>query len=213
MEKMTNVIIERVEVGKSGESKWGKWQAYGIYFVGLEQRFDFFGKGNIVPFDGMTVNLVEYTVEQNGQYTNYKIKNLVPAKLTDSGATGPQAAPAVVTKVPILKVDPGKLLTMCTAYAKDIMVRLLVVNGDYQKDSFFDIIDLVAKGGRQLAEQISKPEEVKPEAEPVAAVPEPKPDVAVPEAKPVVAAELVAVAPAAVVAPVVSAPKNDYVPF
>ena len=199
MEKLTNVIVERVEVGKSGTSKYGPWQAYSIYFVGLEQKFDYFERNKIIPFEGMTCNMVQYEVVQSGEYTNYRVKNLVPAKLTDSGAVAPQAAPATVAKIPVLKANSDKLLTMCTSYAKDIMVRLLVVNGDYQKDSFFDIIDLVAKGGRQLADQISKPEEVKPEAEPVAAVPEAKPDVAVPEAKPVVAA--------------VAAPKNDYVPF
>ena len=208
MEKLTNVIVERVEVGKSGTSKYGPWQAYSIYFVGLEQKFDYFERNKIIPFEGMTCNMVQYEVVQSGEYTNYRVKNLVPAKLTDSGAVAPQAAPAVIAKAPITMVNAGrdKLLTMCVSYAKDIMVRLLVVNGDYQKDSFFDIIDLVAKGGRQLAEQISKPEEAEPEAKPAAVVPEPKPDVAVSETKPVVVAPTVA----ALAAPVV---ENDHVPF
>lgn len=170
MEKMNNVIIDRAERGKSGEESWGKWQAWSVWFVGLQPKFDYFERDNVVPFPGMQVDLVEYTVEQAGQYTNYKLKKLVPVQLA-----GPHVLPDPPVQVPMsgvvniskpdLKPSPlapvvtayerEKRLTMCTSYAKDLMVQILLTGG-YDGESFQGIIELVAKGGKLLAERLGE---------------------------------------------------------
>ena len=164
MESMRNVVISHAERGKSGQASWGSWQAWSIYFVGMESKFDYFERDGIIPFDGMQVELVGYEVRQDGRYTNYKIKKIVPAKLTDSGLEM-MPAPAGMGKAKAPRPSPvmpfpnrfeiDKRLTMCTSYAKDIMVQVLA-GGSYSTESFSDIIDLVAKGGRRLAEKLNE---------------------------------------------------------
>lgn len=159
MEKMTNVVISNAERGKSGQASWGSWQAWSVYFVGVEPKFDYFEKDNIVPFTGMSVELVEYEVKQDGQYTNYKIKKMVPAKLTGPNpATVPANTGTSKPMIPVAnRFEMDKRLTMCTSYAKDLMIQMLV-SGDssYRDAEFSTIIDLVAKGGRRLAEGLSE---------------------------------------------------------
>jgi hypothetical protein len=175
MEKMNNVIIDRVEKGKSGEAAWGKWQAWSIWFVGLQPKFDYFERDNVVPFPGMQVILAEYTMVQSGQYTNYKLKKLVPAQLAGPHVLPDPPVQAPLGEVNVLKPDlkPSsfapivtayemeKRLTMCTSYAKDLMVEVLH-DGSYREKSFKAIIELVAEGGKLLAKKLGEKLDVVP---------------------------------------------------
>lgn len=181
MEHMNNVVIDRAERGKSGEASWGTWQAWSIYFVGMEPKFDYFERDGVIPFPGMHVATAEYVVEQSGQYTNYKLKKMVPAKLTDATGGVVPVSPVMHMAKPIPLSPTGsgakdfeaaKRLTMCTSYAKDIMVQLLA-NSSYVNKSFSEIIDLVGKGGRRLAEKIGEITEIKPEKAVSVALPQP----------------------------------------
>lgn len=166
MEKLTNVIVQDVFKGKSGISKVGAWQAWSIYLEGYETKFSYFEKDGIIPFPGMQITFLEYTVEQRGEYTNYDIKKLVPVQLTAPGVLPevPQVSPtsnlavrpsSAKPSMPdrLSSVEKNKRVTMCTSYAKDIMVQM-IANGGYPTESLSAVLDLVAKGGKRLAEKI-----------------------------------------------------------
>lgn len=171
MEKLVNVVVRDADMGKSGVSKYGPWQAWNVYLLGYEEKFGYFEKDNIVPFVGMEIALLEYAVEQNGDYTNYTIKKLVPAQLTAPGTSPASDTKSVSAKPrvkpthnPIAKpaisgglgsAEKSKRVTMCTSYAKDIMVAMLGAGGFRYKDAGFgSIVDAVAKAGLMLAEKI-----------------------------------------------------------
>jgi hypothetical protein len=172
MEKLTNVVVESGTMGKSGVSQYGPWQAWTVYLQGSEVKFSYFERDNIVPFAGMQVALLEYEVEQKGEYTNYTIKKLVPVQLGDPASVPkiPQVLPMsnlVVRPNPVVRsslpkpgvssglsaAEKNKRFTMCTAYAKDIMVELIRTDGcdsPYRHAKLSKIIGAVIKARNAL---------------------------------------------------------------
>ena len=77
MPELTNLEIEKVFKGKSGESQYGPWQLYNIMFKGGQKRFGYMQSGpKPIPQPGMTVTYLRFDIEQSGQYTNNKIKEI-----------------------------------------------------------------------------------------------------------------------------------------
>jgi hypothetical protein len=166
MEKLTNVVVESSTMGKSGVSQYGPWQAWTIYLQGSEVRFSYFERDNIVPFAGMQITLLEYEVEQKGEYTNYTIKKLVPVQLGDPASVPkvpqvlPMSNPVVRSSLAKPSVSSGlsaaeknKRFTMCTAYAKDIIVELIRTDGcnsPYRHAKLGEIIGALVKARNVL---------------------------------------------------------------
>lgn len=172
MESLNNVTISKAYKGKSGVSKFGPWQAWSIYLVDCEAKFDYFEKGGIVPCDGMVVNTFEYEIKQNGEYTNYNIKKLVPRDMPVStrSADGALPVPGHIPAQQVVSIGSGaeesKRLLMCTSYVKDIMVELLKKEtSKVDMNSLGVLIDEVAKGGLRLVEKLTVLPPEKREAE------------------------------------------------
>lgn len=165
MEKLTNVVVRDAYEGKRGVSKFGPWQAWNVYLQGYEEKFGYFEKDNIVPFAGMEIALLEYEVEQNGEYTNYTIKKMVPTQLVVSGALPVPGSKPVSTSKPAVKsgisgglpsVNESKPVLMCTSYVKDIMVELIQVDDNlYRHAKISVIVDAIARGGKRLAKLLT----------------------------------------------------------
>ena len=173
MEQLKNVTISKAYKGKAGVNKFGPWQAWSVYLLNCEAKFDYFEKGGIVPCDGMVIDVLEYEIKQNGEYTNYDIKRLVPR---NTGQAIPSAVPTVnVGSVrgslgPVGPVGPvaskqeeNKRLLMCTSYVKDIMVEL-IKKGD-SLNSLDMLVEAVASGGLKLVEKLTVLPPEKREAE------------------------------------------------
>uniref|UniRef100_A0A6H2A0G4 Uncharacterized protein n=1 Tax=viral metagenome TaxID=1070528 RepID=A0A6H2A0G4_9ZZZZ len=78
MEKVTNKTIKKVFKGKSGEGKYGPWQAYDVYFEGSENKYTYFGGENKPePVVGQKISYLEFDTKQDGKYTNRTIRKLV----------------------------------------------------------------------------------------------------------------------------------------
>ena len=183
MEKLQNVVVRDVKMGKNGVNKHGPWQAWGIYLERCEVKFDYFEKGGIVPFAGMQIELLEYVVEQNGEYTNYQVKKLVPATLAGDSqlpvaakASGLAAFAVRPEKSGISgglsAAEKNKRFTMCTAYAKDIMIEL-IGNPDnpYYNANLSVIIGAVVKARNILLDEAGEVAKKAPVAPP-AIIPE-----------------------------------------
>ena len=173
MEQLKNVTISKAYKGKAGVNKFGPWQAWSVYIVGVEPKFDYFEKGGIIPYDGMVLDMLEYEIKQNGEYTNYDIKRLVPR---DTGRAIPAAIPTVgagpvqgsLSPVgPVVsKQEENKRLLMCTSYVKDLMVELVKKEtSNVDMNSLGVLIDEVASGGLRLVEKLTVLPPEKREAE------------------------------------------------
>lgn len=197
MEQLKNVTISKAYKGKSGVSKFGPWQAWSVYIVDCEAKFDYFEKGGIVPCDGMTVDVLEYEIKQNGEYTNYDIKKLVPRDMPVSTrpAAGALPVPGHMPAQRAVSVGSGaeesKRLLMCTSYVKDIIVELLKKQKlEIDMDFLNTLVNAVAAGGIQMASRLTKSEKKeaggakKEVPSPVSPVPPVEPSGTVAPAKP-----------------------------
>lgn len=170
MEKLQSVIVRDAVMGKSGTSSYGPWQAWSVYLEGYEVKFSYFEKDGIIPFPGMQIALLEYTVEQSGEYTNYNVKKLVPVQLGESGKFPVLGSkPVGLGKLPVrggvVKSDisdglpsasESKSVLMCASYVKDIMVELIQINDSpYRSAKMSEIVDVVARGGKRLAKLLT----------------------------------------------------------
>jgi len=166
-EILTNIEISKVYKGKSGESEYGPWQAYNFYVKGYDHKFGYFQKkGGIVPVQGMKILVLEYEINQRGEYTNYDVKRIELLKDTSQlGQKPPQAA-----SEPRGSTQRDSSLTMYISYAKDLMVALMSVSNfgafptHFQDYSFEDMCNDVVKRGMAMQDMAmesvceSKPE-------------------------------------------------------
>jgi hypothetical protein len=77
----TNKVVSKVSTVKTGESEFGKWTLFNIFFEGSDKKFGYLGNDKRpVPFVGMKVPYLEYDIEKKEkdgkEYTNYNIKEL-----------------------------------------------------------------------------------------------------------------------------------------
>lgn len=180
MEKLQNVVVRDVKMGKNGVNKRGPWQAWGIYLERCEVKFDYFEKGGIVPFAGMQIELLEYVVEQNGEYTNYQVKKLVPATLAGDSQLPVAAKAGGLAALParpeqsgvsggLSAAEKNKRFTMCTAYAKDIMVELIrtdACDSPYRHANLSAIMGAVVKARNILLDEAGEVAKKAPAAPP-----------------------------------------------
>lgn len=98
MTALANVTISKVWRGKSGEGKYGPWQAYNFKVEGHEDKFGYFQSGSKpVPQEGMLLEVLQYETRQNGQYTNHDVKLMQVAQGQNTAPT-PQTRPAQAVK-------------------------------------------------------------------------------------------------------------------
>ena len=70
MPQITNKTIGKVYKGSEGTNEHGPWTLYNIYLEGGELKYTYFQSGSKpVPEPGMKIALMEYTSEQNGEFT------------------------------------------------------------------------------------------------------------------------------------------------
>lgn len=98
MTALANVTISKVWQGKSGEGKYGPWQAYNFKVEGHDEKFGYFQSGSKpVPQEGMLLEVLQYETKQNGQYTNHDVK-LMQVAQGQNTAPAPQTRPAQAVK-------------------------------------------------------------------------------------------------------------------
>ena len=134
MPTLTNVIVNKVYEGASGEGQYGPWQAYNFYVKGDDRKFSCFDS-KLIPKEGMAIAALEFEEKQSqGKdekwYTNNNVKTVI---LPDEAQpqTTPQTAlePRDTTISVSSKRDTS--LTMYISYAKDIVVAKIQA-GDEQ---------------------------------------------------------------------------------
>lgn len=145
-DQLTDFRITKAYEGKSGEGKYGPWTIYNFYTDKTEkERFSYFGgKGKIIPMDGMEIAYMEYETKQDGDYTNYDVKKLVPKedKIT------PEAIPnAKEDQGPIPQTPINKSVSMYDAYMKDIAVAIITVGGNLETADLDSIAKRIGRAG------------------------------------------------------------------
>ncbi|GAG79680.1 unnamed protein product, partial [marine sediment metagenome] len=82
MEHLLNCKIIKIYKGPDGESEYGHWQVYNLYFdKGDKKKFGYMQSGKKpILVEGMQIKHVEYElekIEKDGKtYENYKIKKM-----------------------------------------------------------------------------------------------------------------------------------------
>ena len=135
MPTLTNVIVNKVYKGASGEGQYGPWQAYNFYVKGDDRKFSCFDS-KLVPVEGMAIAALEFEEKQSqGKdekwYTNNNVKTVMfpdEAQQVNNNAnqTAPEAQGSTISST---KRDSS--LTMYISYAKDIVVAKIQA-GDEQ---------------------------------------------------------------------------------
>jgi len=133
MPTLTNVIVNKVYKGASGEGQYGPWQAYNFYVKGDDRKFSCFDS-KLVPVEGMAIAALEFEEKQSqGKdekwYTNNNVKTVMLPD-TQAPQTTPQTAPEA-TGSTISHTKRDSSLTMYISYAKDIVVAKIQA-GDEQ---------------------------------------------------------------------------------
>lgn len=147
MEHIVDCKITKVYEGPNGEGEWGKWQVYNLYLdKGPKEKFGWMQSGKkLIPKEGMQLKHVGYEIEEDGQYTNYKIKEM---ELTEGKST-PKAIPNTkedMGAIPNIKND--REVSFYVAYAKDIAIAMLTNGGDLI--NLEAVCSQVAKAGVKL---------------------------------------------------------------
>jgi len=132
MPTLTNVIVNKVYEGKSGEGQYGPWQAYNFYVRGDVRKFSCFDS-KLVPREGMAIDALEFEEEQKAKdgkwYTNNNIKTVILPDTQEAVSNIQrqvnQAAPQTVSEPRSATNKRDSSLTMYISYAKDIAVALL----------------------------------------------------------------------------------------
>lgn len=122
-DQLTNVIISKVYEGKSGEGKFGPYTAYNFYVQGEDKKFGWFGgPKKITPVEGMEIAYMEYTTEQDGKYTNYKVSKLV---LKEEKSNPTAIANAKEDLGPIPKATNNRDASFYVAYASQMWCAMV----------------------------------------------------------------------------------------
>jgi len=144
MEHLLDTKITKVYKGPDGDSEYGHWQVYNLYFdKGDKNKFGYMQSGKKpIPIEGMQIKHVEYEIEQDGKYTNYKIKKLEPAEDESEPISEP-------TQKHIQPQSNGnKDASFYIAYAKDIVIAQMQINSDaFKHKHLIDISKDVVEAG------------------------------------------------------------------
>lgn len=168
MHVLTNCTITNVEKGPSGASSYGVWQIHNIWINNEEQKYSYFEKDGYIPVVGTMLAVMEYEVQQKGDYTNFTVKKMTLAKPTappvvataPAAVPVPAAQPALVAQpvqlIPVVKPEPvpTRELMMCVAYAKDIMIQQIVMDHALSNTNLETLMRMVGEAGLALLDQL-----------------------------------------------------------
>ena len=144
MPTLTNVIVNKVYKGASGEGQYGPWQAYNFYVKGDDRKFSCFDS-KLAPVEGMAIVALEYEEEQSQSkkdgkwYTNNNVKTVMlpdtqeavsDVQIQQLNKNANQTAPEPQGST-ISPTKRDSSLTMYISYAKDIVVAKIQA-GDEQ---------------------------------------------------------------------------------
>ena len=107
IERLMNVTVTSAQKKTDGESKHGPWVIYDFKIDEPNWEDIWFGyltnPDKIIPAVGMKIDVIEYEIEEKGEYTNYKVKKLMvpegeaptsnPKPKPKQAAGGPKQAP------------------------------------------------------------------------------------------------------------------------
>ena len=117
---VTDVTINKVYEGKSGESQYGKWTAYSFYVEGDDRKFSYFKteKSPLLPTVGMMLKMLRFETVQKGQYTNYNVKEMF---LYKEGEKMPKPTRSDAPQ----STNSLKDISFYVSYAKDTAIALI----------------------------------------------------------------------------------------
>lgn len=173
MEHLTDVVISKVYEGKSDVGKYGPWTAFNLYLEGQDKKFSWFGGDKkITPVEGMHLKHVGYEIKQDGEYTNYNIKEM--ELMEDSPQPSPSSTPPPLPG----KAPNGREASFYVSYMKDIAVAVLNCGGGLEQTDLDAIARKIAQAGlvmmnESLGNAVTSSEEPK-KAFPVNGKPKPK---------------------------------------
>ena len=147
MEHIVDAKITKVYEGPNGEGEWGRWQIYNLYLdKGEKKKFGWMQSGKkVIPKEGMELKHIGYEIEEDGQYTNYKIKEM---ELKEGTESTPQAIPNAKEDMgSIPKAKNDREVSFYVAYAKDIAVAILNNGGDFETADLDAMVRKIAKAG------------------------------------------------------------------
>ena len=150
MSQATNVTVEKVFKGASGEGQYGPWQAWDVYFEGSENKYSYFSGGKKPePFRGQKVAFVKFEVkevEKDGKtYTNRKISEWVPDDTQE--ASKPAPGKPSQAQGGTSGFNP---MSMYVSYAKDLQKQRVAMMDTGGVPSLHDLCTEVAIEGKRL---------------------------------------------------------------
>jgi len=171
MEQLNNVQITKVFEGKSGEGKFGFWQAYNFYIDDPDWKdikFSYFGGGKkTTPTEGMNLSLLEFEVSHKGEYTNYDVGKIIP--ITSKPKPVPTNSPAQGSNN---KTWPEKDNKKFIDHGRCMieLMKMATINpegGDQiDKDYLKDLLDIFKRGCEYMVAPIGKAKKPEPKKEP-----------------------------------------------
>lgn len=92
MERLMDIVVKFAQKKKEGEGKYGPWVIYDFKIDAPGWEDIYFGyltnPDKIIPAVGMRIDVLEYEIEETGEYTNYKVQ-----KLLLPGSSNPKPKP------------------------------------------------------------------------------------------------------------------------
>lgn len=158
MEHIVDCKVTKVYEGPTGEGEWGPWQVYNLYLdKGEKKKFGWMCSGKKVkPVVGMQLKHVGYEVEEDGGYTNYKIKEL---ELAEEPKSTPHAIPNAKEDMGSIpsesksKVANNRDASFYVSYMKDISIAIMTSGGDLLTADLDVIARKVAKAGLVMMQE------------------------------------------------------------
>jgi len=151
MDILTNVEVEKVFKGKSGEGQYGPYQIWNFNLKGDDRRFSMFEKEESpIPVVGMKIAAMKFEVKQTAgmgkhqgkTFTNYNITELIEVgDVILDPQSGKQPAPKGT-----LSTDIGPV-SMYVSYYKDILCCLINNFGSDRAIEHYDSLLGLAQEG------------------------------------------------------------------
>lgn len=146
MSEIQNTEITKVYEGTTGDWGYGETTAYNFYLKGRKEKFCWWKSENrpLLPTQGMSILLMEYEVEQKGEYTNYNVSKIVlhETKTTAKHSTGH------VGQAPKSGVDSS--ITYYLGYSARFMSSLIANGSGWNEATPETIADLVVDMAKRM---------------------------------------------------------------